>query len=249
MTALVILALLAGNVFLAKMLIAKDKPQIQPDKETKSETKPDEREGHEEPESEADKIATVIGKSTFEPEEYRKLVKEVVKEVVPLIIEEYGSLADAGLPEPPGLSKKDMQVPVERLDEIFSEHTIAEIMGEKPEPVEPQADGVDFEAMNTTMKVVKGKSDKAEDMAVAKDTLEKIDGTPIKDKLSLDPEIQKRILLIELHLPKSDESPVAPDESIATDNDVAKPEKPKKILFHADIDTTDIDLIDFNVIH
>lgn len=55
-------------------------------------------------------------------------MEEVVKEVVPLIIEEYGSYADAGLPEPP-IKADTGVVPVEKLDEVFSNKTVADIMG------------------------------------------------------------------------------------------------------------------------
>ena len=56
--------------------------------------------------------------------------------------------------------------------------------------------------MTTTMNVLKETSNNPEDMEVAQETLRKLDGTVIKEKLSLDPAIQKKILLIELHLPK-----------------------------------------------
>ena len=48
------------------------------------------------------------------------------------------------------------------------------------------------------MNVLKETSNNPEDMEVAQETLRKLDGTVIKEKLSLDPAIQKKILLIEL---------------------------------------------------
>ena len=58
-------------------------------------------------------------------------------------------------------------------------------------------------------------------------------------------------MLIELHLPKKDEESNEQPTTSTMDEDetVEQQTKPKKILFHADIDTSDIDAIDFNVYH
>ena len=126
--------------------------------------------------------------------------------------------------------------------------------GEAPEPTEPCADRVDFHDMTTTMNVLREKSDTPEDIEVAQETLRKLDGTVIKEKLSLDPAIQKKILLIELHLPKQtkeETEDVIPEhnQNNSAQSLESQPEKPKRVLFHADIDTSDIDEIDFNVYH
>lgn len=259
MTGLVILALLACNLYFAKKLLSrdnKDKTSEAVDvKDVESakatEETPPSREESVKKQIESN-ISDVIGASSYDPETYRNIVKEVVKEIVPLIIEEYGNFADAGLPEQ--TDKNDpRRVPDDKLDDVFSNKTVSDLTGEEPDAAEPRADGLDFNDMNTTMKVIKGESEKPEDIEVAKETLKELEGTTIKEQVSLDPNIRKRIMLIELHLPKSEPEEDAQDSDSDTDTDsdktVGQQEKPKKILFHADIDTTDIDGIDLNVIH
>lgn len=259
MTELVILALLAGNLYFAKKLLSRDNKKSEPaevettevQKDEKSDAVEEAKESNGKPHNPLDsKIAAVIGTSNYDSDTYRNIVKEVVKEVVPLIIEEYGNYADAGLPEPP--SKTDpRRVPDENLDDVFTNRTVSELTGEEPDTAEPRADGIDFNDMNTTMKVLKKESDKSEDVAVAQKTLRELEGTTIKEQISLDPNIRKRIMLIELHLPSSEpeEDAQESDYDSDSDNEDSRPEKHKKILFRADIDTTGIDIIDFNVIH
>lgn len=253
MTVFIVLALLASNIVLAKMLLSRDnkKAEVSSDvhEDRFPETAAEDNNASNVTNPLDEKIASVVGESKYDPDTYKQIVQEVVKEVVPLIIEEYGNYADAGLPEPP-VSKDAGVVPVEKLDEVFSNQTVAEIMGENPEPAEPRADGIDFNDINTTMDVLTEKSDSPEDWAVAKRTLHELEGTTIKEEISLDPSIKKRIMLIELHLPeKKDE----PDELLTSTIDEDKTDtpqsRPRKILFHADIDTSDIDEIDFNVYH
>lgn len=253
MTVFLVLALLASNIFLAKILLSKDTKKASDTSDITennvSEETTEKNSSHETNNSLDEKVAAVVGESKYDPDTYKKIVEEVVKEVVPLIIEEYGNYADAGLPEPP--TKEDSGVvPVEKLDEVFSNKTVADIMGETPEPAEPRADGIDFNDINTTMNVLKEKSDNPEDLKIAQRTLQELDGTVIKEEISLDPAIKKRIMLIELHLPKKDEESNEPTTStMYEDKTVEQHAKPKKILFHADIDTSDIDVIDFNVYH
>lgn len=61
--------------------------------------------------------------------------------------------------------------------------------------------------------------------------------------MSNDPVVRKRILMIECQLPEIPVENDAPPEK----SDDAAPKK--RIVFHADIDTTDIDAIDFNIFH
>lgn len=256
MTELVILALLAGNLYFAMKLLSRDSKKSEPisanDFTEPAQTEPENDDSPLEPNDNPleSKIASVVGASNYDPDTYRNIVKEIVKEVVPLIIEEYGTFADAGLPEP-AEKKNPRTVPNDQLDDVFTNRTVSDLTGEDPETTEPRAEGIDFNDMNTTMKVVNGESDNPEDVKVAQETLRELEGTSIKEQISLDPTIRKRIMLIELHLPKSESE----DDDEDSDNDSesdkkeSQPEKPKKILFHADIDTTDIDVIDFNVIH
>lgn len=260
MTVFVVLALLASNFFLAKMLLSKDKEKADSHSTTAaSDNTPNPPKNNNEGVSDAtvenpieEKIASVVGESKYDPDTYKQIVKEIVKEVVPLIIEEYGNFADAGFTESED-KKSSIVVPNDKLDEVFSNTTVAELTGEAPEPSEPCADGLDFDDMTTTMNVLKEKSDKPEDVEVAQETLRKLDGTVIKEKLSLDPAIQKKILLIELHLPKHTEDEMkdilSSEKNEVTPSSEPQSEKPKRVLFHADIDTSDIDEIDFNVYH
>ena len=73
-----------------------------------------------------EKIASVVGESKYDPDTYKQIVKEIVKEVVPLIIEEYGNFADAGFPELED-KKSSIVVPNDKLDEVFSNTTVAEL--------------------------------------------------------------------------------------------------------------------------
>lgn len=245
MTVFVVLALLASNILLAKILLSRDnkKTGISSDEIGKEDADKSPQEN-----SIEDKIASVVGVSNYDPDTYRKFVKEVVKEVVPLVIEEYGTYADAGFSEAPA-DKKDPKVPVEKLDDVFSNKTVADITGEDPEPAEPRAEGMDFNDMNTTMNVLKGKSDNDEDKAIAQRTLSELEGTTIKETIALDPAIRKRIMLIELHLSEKGEGASPETGNDRKNNENSESEKTKKILFHADIDTSDIDGIDFNVFH
>lgn len=260
MTAIIVLALLASNIFLAKMLLTKEdkkeadaqtKAAESPPDEEKAEAAPDVAPPKSEQAEIEDKIASVVGASKYDPDSYRNVVKEIVKEVVPLILEEYGNFADAGLPETSAdqTAPNNGVVPNDKLDDVFSNKTASELTGEEPEPAEPRAEGVDFDSLNTTMKVLKDKSDKPEDVATAQETLRELEDTVIKEKLSFDPAIQKKILLVELYVPEEPQQATVEDTPDPSPKEDAATKKPKKLLFHADIDTTDIDGIDFNVFH
>ncbi|WP_435870425.1 hypothetical protein, partial [Muribaculum intestinale] len=137
-------------------------------------------------------------------------------------------------------------IPVEKLDEVFATQSASELTGDELPPIEPRAGGSDFNDIRTTLNVLKGESDNPDDKNVARRVLPEIQGTQIIERIKLDPLVRKRILMIECQLPE------IPTENNAADAPPAKPEeaKPKKkIVFHADIDTTDIDAIDFNILH
>ena len=241
-TALII-ALLASNLWLIRRVLTK------PDtaKPVKDTTKPDPAPAIEaEVETEDD---SVVGKSTFDINEFkdvfREAAKEAAKEVIPLIIKEYGKPSDAGFPDEPE-EKPSAQIPVEKLDEVFATKSASELMGDELAPEEPRAGGSDFNEIRTTLNVLKGESENPDDKNVARRVLPDIQGTQIIERIKLDPLVRKRILMIECQLPE------IPTENDATDATPAKSEeaKPKKkIVFHADIDTTDIDAIDFNILH
>lgn len=242
-TALII-ALLASNLWLIRRVLTKPdtakpvketpKPEPTPDIEMESDTAEDD---------------SVVGKSTFDINEFkdvfREAAKEAAKEVIPLIIKEYGKPSDAGFSDEPE-EKPSAQIPVEKLDEIFATQSASELTGDELPPEEPRAGGSDFNEIRTTLNVLKGESDNPDDKNVARRVLPDIQGTQIIERIKLDPLVRKRILMIECQLPE------IPAENDANDTPPTKPEeaKPKKkIVFHADIDTTDIDAIDFNILH
>ena len=168
--------------------------------------------------------------------------KEAAKEVIPLIIKEYGKPSDAGFPDEPE-EKSSAQIPVEKLDEVFATHSASELTGDEIPSEEPRAGGSDFNEISTAVNVLKGNSDNPDDKETARRVLPDIQGTQIIEKIKLDPLVRKRILMIECQLPEIPEEHDAPPEK-------AEETKPKKkIVFHADIDTTDIDAIDFNILH
>lgn len=239
-TALII-ALLASNLWLIRRVLTKpdtakpvkETPTPEPalDIETESDTAEDD---------------SVVGRSTFDINEFkdvfREAAKEAAKEVIPLIIKEYGKPSDAGFPDAPE-EKPSAQIPVEKLDEVFATQSASELTGDELPPEEPRAGGSDFNEIRTTLNVLKGESDNPADEETARRVLPDIQGTQIIEKIKLDPLVRKRILMIECRLPEipadADNPPQKQEE-----------EKPKKkIVFHADIDTTDIDAIDFNILH
>lgn len=237
-TALII-ALLASNLWLIRRVLTKP-DTAKPVKEMpKLETAlPSETEVETEDNS-------VVGKSTFDINDFKDVLREAAKEVIPLIIKEYGKPSDAGFPDEPE-EKPSAQIPVEKLDEIFATQSASELTGDELPPEEPRAGGSDFNEIRTTLNVLKGESDNPDDKNIARRVLPDIQGTQIIEKIKLDPLVRKRILMIECQLPE------IPAENDATDAAPTKPEeaKPKKkIVFHADIDTTDIDAIDFNILH
>lgn len=241
-TALII-ALLASNLWLIRRVLTKPET-AKPVKETTTSepTPPTEAEVETEDDS-------VVGKSTFDINEFkdvfREAAKEAAKEVIPLIIKEYGKPSDAGFPDEPE-EKPSAQIPVEKLDEVFATQSASELTGDEIPPEEPRAGGSDFNEIRTTLNVLKGESDNPDDKNVARRVLPDIQGTQIIERIKLDPLVRKRILMIECQLPE------IPSENDAADAPPTKTEeaKPKKkIVFHADIDTTGIDAIDFNILH
>lgn len=234
MASIVIALLLASNLFLAGIVCLKlisPKPSgqnVEPKEEDNEDENPNEEATEQSP-------ADIVGKSTLDIEEWRKIVREEFREVVPLIIKEYGTPADAGWTEEEAFAPKkfDKVVAKENLDEVFTNTTASELTGEPPSEGKPMADGIDFDQMDTTMKVLKGKSDKPEDIETTRRVLAEAGDAEIFEVIKLDPVIQKRILMIECRIPDVPES---------------KP-LPKKIVYHADINTEGVDVIDFNIYH
>ncbi len=241
MEMLLIIALLASNVWLIRKVLTKpDTPAGKIAEKPTRETAP------EGPTPADEQTQEVVGKSNFNVREFmdsfreiaRDAAAEAVKEAGPLNVQEVGTPADAGLPDP-----AEAQVPKEKLDEAFSNLSASELAGETPSPAEANADGVNFEELQSAMKVLKDRPHTAEDERIARRVIPELEGTEIIEYVKLDPVVRKRILMIECRLPEIPEENEIPPE---------KPEDAapkKKIVFHADIDTTDIDAIDFNILH
>ena len=85
MTVFVVLALLASNIFLAKMLLSKDKEKADSHSTAAaSDNTPDLPKDNNEGVSDAsvenpieEKIASVVGESKYDPDTYKQIVKEI----------------------------------------------------------------------------------------------------------------------------------------------------------------------------
>ena len=246
MTAILIFLLLVSNISLATIVVCRKnnvgKPSDKSEDDKKS-VQPDDNESSDDSTQELS-TADVVGKSVLDIDEWRKIIREEFREVVPLIIKEFGTPADAGWDNEEYVPQKYRKVVAnEDLEDVFSNKTASELTGEAPTPAPPMADGIDFRQMDTTMKVLKGKSDNPEDIETTKRVLSEAGDAAIFEVIKLDPVIQKRILMIECHIPKEKA------DTTATQVDKTDTPKPKKIVYHADINTEGIDAIDFNIYH
>ena len=239
MTTVLIMLLLASNLLMVAVVMKKPVKPVSHDETSHEENAPQAQGDEKQNANEAPASAveeTVVNKTQIDPELLRRAVEAEARKVVPLIIKEYGTPEDAGLPATP--EKNEAKVDNDKLDEVFTHNTTAsELTDEEPPMAEPQANGLDFNDMNATMRVLKDKPHTKADEQTAARTVAELQGTDIIEVIKLDPVIRKRILMIECQLPEVDERPTTPDG------------KPKKIVFHADIDATGIDSIDFNIIH
>lgn len=243
MEMVLIIVLLVSNVWLIRKVLNK------PDAPTPE--KPQDAEMPPAPESE--EPADIVGTSTFDIREFADSVREAAKEAaveaakvaIPLIVKELGTPADAGLPEE-SEQAYPKQVPKEDFTKVFSNLSASELTGETPPPAEPNADGIDFEDMRKTMEVIKDKPHTPEDEKTARRVLTELEGTELIEYVKLDPVVRKRILMIECRLPEVEE---AEDPTATSSEEPAPNPQTRKIVFHADIDTTDIDAIDFNILH
>ena len=229
MTTFFLCALLLSNVFLVGLLLVR--PNQPPSQVKNDEPPPD------------------VGDVQKQEEniEIVKIVKVAVHEAVPEVLKVLGRFCDADPAdiEEPAENVSDEHsriVSNDRLDEVFTHSTVtaSDLGDEEPEVLPPKADGLDFEAMQTTVNVLKGNSTSEEDMAIAKQTLPDMVGTEILERIALDPIVRKRILMIECQLPVMVFEP-------ETGETAEEKKSTKKIVFHADIDTTGVDEIDFNI--
>ncbi len=234
MATTIIIFLLVGNLVLVALLIANDRSKT--DSSTEAFLSKETVMESDEPAPE------IVGKSQLDIDEWRKALHAEIKEIVPLIIKEYGTYADAGWESLP-----DKVVKSENLDMVFSNTTASELSGEAPEPTEPKLDGIDYREVDTTMKVVNGNSTQSEDIVTARRVLSEIKDAQVFERIQLDPVIQKRILMIECHLSDTPEDTNVVDSKIEDTHASQSPAK--KIVYHADIETLDVDAINLNIFH
>lgn len=147
MNAILIFLLLVSNISLATIVLCRknngEKPSVKSEDDKKS-AKPDDSEQSDDSTQELPS-ADVVGKSALDIDEWRKIVREEFREVVPLIIKEFGSPADAGWDDEEYMPQKYRKVVAkEDLEDVFSNKTASELTGEAPTPAPPMADGIDF---------------------------------------------------------------------------------------------------------
>lgn len=242
MEVVLIIALLVSNVWLIRKVL--NKPDAPAPEKPEAETPPAPAQ---------EETADIVGSSSFDIREFADSVREAAKEAaveaakeaIPLIVKEIGTPADAGLPEE-SEQAYPKQVPKEDLAKVFSNLSASELTGEPPTPAAPNADGIDFEQMRKTMDVLKDKPHTSEDEKTARRVLSELEGTELIEYVKLDPVVRKRILMIECRLPDVEESE---DPAAPSSDEKPSQTQSRKIVFHADIDTTDIDAIDFNILH
>lgn len=246
MEILLILALLASNVWLIRKVLTKPgNPTASPASE-----EPPPAEEPAKPE-----VSDVVGKSTFNVEEFKEIftvaAKEAAKEIIPLIVKEYGTPADAGLPEEPPIETPSARIPNDKLDETFRHHSASEITGDEPVAAEPEAGGVDFDDLQSAYRVLKDEPHTEAEEKNAYRVVREISGTEVMEVIKLDPVVRKKILMLECQLPdlsEFDDEQDGDDNPEASDT-VSDSNPPKKIVFHVNVDTTDIDGIDLNLIY
>lgn len=163
-------------------------------------------------------------------------VEEKVDEIVTRVKTELTSPEDVGLPTE-GSDKESSAtatIPQEKLDEVFTHHTVSESFGDSPVPSEPVSGGQDFKALESAVRVAKDAPHTPEEAASARETLKEIEGTQLAERLSLDPKVRTRILTIIY----GDEDEELSKEVIAK----------KKVVYSKTIDTFDVDQINLNIL-
>lgn len=236
MELLVIIALLASNIFLIGRVLKKPgtgtgKTEIP----APSESPPVQQNTDDD---------DLIGRSHVDMDRINALidakvnskVDEKVDEIVTRVKTELTSPEDVGLPaeESDKESPSIATIPQEKLDEAFTHHSVGESFGESPVPNEPVPGGHDFKALESAVRVAKDEPHTPEEAAAARETLKGIEGTQLAERLSLDPKVRTRILTIIY----GDEDEELSKEVIAK----------KKVVYSKTIDTFDVDQINLNIL-
>lgn len=236
MEVLLIVALLASKIFLiGKVLKKPSKEQPPAPAVTQEDTPPA---ASSEPDDDS-----LVGRSHYDLGRLNALIDakvnsrldEKVDEIVTRVKTELTRPEEVGLPpEEPEQPEPSKTIPQEKLDEVFTHHSVDEALGNAPEITERQTGGQDFKALESAVRVAKDEPHTPEEAAAAKETLKGIQGTVIEERLSLDPKVRTRILSIIY----SDEDEPLTKEVIAK----------KKVAYSKTIDTVDIDQINLNIL-
>ena len=236
MEVLLIVALLASNIYLIGKVLKKPAKGQPPAPATNTEDTPSTAS------SEADDDS-LVGRSHYDMDRLNALIDakvnsrldEKVDEIVTRVKTELTSPEDVGLsPEETEQTEPPKTIPQEKLDEVFTHHSVDESLGNAPEITERQTGGQDFKALESAVRVAKDEPHTPEEAAAAKETLKEIQGTVIEERLSLDPKVRMRILSIIY----GDEDEPLTKEVIAK----------KKVVYSKTIDTVDIDQINLNIL-
>lgn len=241
MELIIITALVASNLWLISRFLKKaDNPDPEKKSEDSIQTPAEVQTKTAQPEPVSESI---IGESTIDMNEVRELIKvsvlKQVKEEVVRIVQELTNPEDVGLPtedyEPDEQSKPSIPtISQEKLDEVFSNRTVSETLGDELPPHEPVTEGHDFNSLETAVRVAKDEPHTPEEAAIAKDAISAIKGTAIEERLSLDPKVRTKILTIYY----GDEDETLNEENIAK----------KKVVFSGTIDTFDVDKLNLNIL-
>lgn len=237
MEVLLIVALLASNIYLIGKVLKKPAKGQPPAPAATPEDAPSPASALE-PDDDS-----LVGRSHYDMDRLNALIDakvnsrldEKVDEIVTRVKTELTSPEDVGLPpEEPEQTEPAKTIPQEKLDEVFTHHSVDESLGNAPEITERQTGGQDFKALESAVRVAKDEPHTREEAAAAKETLKEIQGTVIEERLSLDPKVRTRILSIIY----SDEDEPLTKEVIAK----------KKVVYSKTIDTVDIDQINLNIL-
>lgn len=236
MEVLLIVALLASNIYLIGKVLKK------PAKEQPTAPAANTEDAPSTASSEPDDDS-LVGRSHYDMDRLNALIEakvnsrldEKVDEIVTRVKTELTSPEDVGLPpEDPEQTEPPKTIPQEKLDEVFTHHSVDESLGNAPEITERQTGGQDFKALESAVRVAKNEPHTPEEAAAAKETLKEIQGTVIEERLSLDPKVRTRILSI---IYSNEDEPL-------TKEVIAK----KKVVYSKTIDTVDIDQINLNIL-
>ena len=235
METIFIIALLVSNIWLISKIFKKPDnaaPHQNPQESAPQPTPPTEDTQAETAEGGQASVRRVIaGESHLDMAQFEELINRAVKKAVPIAITEYTRLSDVKFAdEPEGTEKQTPDsTPATTttngndLEKMFTHTTVGEMSGEVPEPDEPRTGGHGFKELETAVRVAKGAPHTSD-----------IQGTELGDRLTLDPNVRRRLFAIIYGDP---DEPVN-EETLAN----------KKVVFSATIDTFNVDEINLNIL-